>query len=218
MQELTTNFTSRQEMEETMQKVQKDQSQLSELCKNLVVTNEEENAKAFEILGNVKGRKDLLEERRVKYTKPLLDSKKAIDEDFKKAAAPYIEMEKNVKAAIATYTDKKRAAAAEEQRRLEAERSAEANRIAEEEGITRRQALAQIEKPVVEVNTSVSTENARGATKLVAKFEIVNPENVPAEYKVVDEKLVRKAIAAGARRIAGVKIWEETQVVALSQK
>lgn len=208
-----TNFTTRQQMDETMQAIKKDQTTLAATCSAITVTDEASMGIAAEVLAQVKGRIKRIEDKRTEYVKPLNDTVKTINADFKAAAAPYLEMEKQLKGAIGTFVDAQRKAAAEEQRRLEAERSKEADKLAKEEGISRRAALAQIDKPVVEAQTtSVTTDTAKVVTKLVAKFEVVNPENVPAEYKIVDERLIRKAVQGGARRIPGVKIWEETTV------
>lgn len=212
MEAITTNFTSRQEMEETMQNIAKEQTRLQELCETISVSNPEEMSQAADLAIQVKARLNRIEQLRVEYVKPLNDHVKRINGDFKKAAEPFLAIETSLKGKISAYRMEQERIATEERKRLEAERRAEADRIAKEEGLTRREALAQIEKPVVEAEVkSASTEQGKVVTKMVWKFEVVNTENVPAEYKVVDEKLIRKAVANGARRIAGVKIWEEAQ-------
>lgn len=212
MEAITTNFTSRQEMEETMQNISKEKERLQGLCDSITVSNPEEMNKAADIAIQVKARLNRIEELRVAYVKPLNDHVKKINSDFKKAAEPFLNFESFLKGKISVYRMEQERIATEERKRLEAERRAEADRIAKEEGMTRREALAQIEKPVVEAEVkSASTESGKVVTKMVWKFEVVNTENVPAEYKVVDEKLIRKAVQAGARRIAGVRIYEEAQ-------
>lgn len=202
-------------VEATIVAIKKDQTSLFNQVQTLSVTNEEEMTAASEVLSQVHARVKRIEAKRIEYVKPLNDQVSKINADFKAAAKPYVEMESTIKQKIGNYVDEQRRLAAIEQRRLDDERRKEAQRLAAQEDISQRKAMAQIEKPVVEAPvTAVKTETAKVVTKLVAKFEITDPSAVPEEYKMVDERLVRKAVLAGARKIAGVKIWEESQVSA----
>lgn len=49
-------------------------------------------------------------------------------------------------------------------------------------------------------------------SRQVWSFEIKNPNEVPREFLEIDETKIRKAVAAGAREIAGVKIFQETKI------
>jgi hypothetical protein len=44
-------------------------------------------------------------------------------------------------------------------------------------------------------------------------FEVMDASLVPAEYKIVDEQLIKDAVKMGAREIPGVRIFEETKTV-----
>lgn len=44
------------------------------------------------------------------------------------------------------------------------------------------------------------------------KFEITDPNQVPRAYCTPDEKLIRQEVAAGARNIPGVRIYEEESI------
>jgi hypothetical protein len=46
----------------------------------------------------------------------------------------------------------------------------------------------------------------------VWKFDVLDDELVPRDYLVVDESLIRKAMAAGVREIPGVRIYQDEQV------
>lgn len=202
-----------QEIEKTITDIKEDQKVFIPQLETLKVSTKEEMEAAAELLGKVKARIKRIEEKRVEYTKPLNDQVKKFNADFKAMAEPYVNMETELKRRIGNYVDHERKMAALEQARLEEKRRQEAAKIAEQEGISNRAALAQIEKPVVEVqNTSANTDSAKVSTKVVWKFEVVNVDNVPEIYKVVDEKLIRKAVASGVHRIAGVRIWDEAQV------
>ncbi len=203
-----------QEIETTIEKIKEDQKVFIPLVEGIQITSKAEMEVAADFLAKVKARSKQLEERRLEYTKPINESLRKINADFKEMAEPYLRMEAQLKQRIGKYVDHQRQMAALEEARLEEQRRQQAAKIAKEENITKRQALAQIEKPVVEAeNTSAKTESGSVSTKMVWKFEVVNTENVPEIYKVVDEKAIRKAIANGVHRIAGVKIWEESQVV-----
>ena len=68
-------------------------------------------------------------------------------------------------------------------------------------------------KKVAPINISVPA-NSYSVTKLngaakVWKFKVTNPSLVPREYLIVDDTLIRKAVANGSRNIPGVKIFQE---------
>jgi hypothetical protein len=69
-----------------------------------------------------------------------------------------------------------------------------------------------LERP--DISFPVSIASAEEATKIkgVTKrwaFEIMDETKVPHEYLTVDEKKIRKAIAAGTRNISGVRIFQQ---------
>jgi hypothetical protein len=59
----------------------------------------------------------------------------------------------------------------------------------------------------------IESQKVSGARK-VWKHEVTDAAAVPREFLVVDETAIRRAIAAGTRAIAGVKIFEETIISA----
>lgn len=100
----------------------------------------------------------------------------------------------------------------------DAEARAEAARQAEEQAKVD-EMVAQETRPVVTTAAPVaeqkSTIKAGGAAatfRKVWKFEVEDASRVPTAYMVVDEKLIRAAVADGAREIPGVRIYEEEQV------
>lgn len=206
---------SASDMKRVVTLIEKDTQDVLSKVNSIQVRNDVEMTQAGELLSKVKDRLKRVEEKRKEYVQPLNDQVKKINGDFKSLAEPYVKMERDLKSAIGTYVTEQQRIERERVRAEEEARREEARKIAEKENISNRKALAQIEKPVeTKVVTSVKTETAKVVTKTVTKFEIVDPSKVPDDYKVVSEQLVRKAVNSGIKKIAGVKIYEETQVSA----
>lgn len=92
--------------------------------------------------------------------------------------------------------------------RGEAEKFATEAKKAREEAEKTEALPIQVEKP----ETSVRTAAGLIHTKKVWVFQITDPTLIPERFKVVDEKAIRKAIGEGEREIAGVRIFQETQM------
>jgi len=99
-------------------------------------------------------------------------------------------------------TEKK---AREEARRIQEQ----INKEAEAKGVE----APQIAEPVMPAPQKVarSESGAAAYTKKVWTFEIEAAAEIPREYLVPDEKLIRERIKQGMRNIPGVKIYQETQ-------
>jgi hypothetical protein len=94
-----------------------------------------------------------------------------------------------------------RRAAAEAQARLDAEAKA-----AHVEPV-------KIEAPVIPKKETV-TRTAEGSSNVSKhwNFEIVNADEVPRQYLVIDDKAINLAIKAGVREIPGVRIFQDTRI------
>ena len=57
------------------------------------------------------------------------------------------------------------------------------------------------------------TEAGSSSQRKIWTFEITDEKAVPAEYRIIDEQLIKDAIKQGARSIPGVRIFEETKVI-----
>ncbi len=67
--------------------------------------------------------------------------------------------------------------------------------------------------PVIPKKTEpIRTDVGTSSTRMVWDFEISEPEKVPDDYRVIDEKKIKRAIDAGIRDIPGVHIYERPQV------
>jgi hypothetical protein len=60
---------------------------------------------------------------------------------------------------------------------------------------------------------TMSSEKASTSTREKLTFEILDPELVPDEYWVIDEKMIQSHIALGKRDIPGVKIMTEKTMI-----
>lgn len=211
-------------IESTLTTIKQDQVTFQEQIATIIVENDEQYAMASEVLCQVKARLKRVEQKRLEYTKPLNDQVKKMNADFKEAAAPYVEMELTIKGKIGAYVTEQRRKQEEAERQERLRRQEEARKLAESENISRQKAAAEIRKQHEEQEalvpkgpaqqTSVKTSTAKVVTKVVTKFEVIDPSKVPDEFKIVDERLIRIALSGGAKRIPGVKIWEDTQVSA----
>lgn len=217
-------MTNNENLETTITTIKQDQKTVQQDIQSIIVSNDEQMDAASEILSKVKARINRVEEKRKEYVQPLNVQVRKINADFKEVLEPYKIMEEVVKGRIGAYVTEQRKIQEQKEREERERQREEARKLAEKEKISAQKAAAQLRKvreekealmPKEEApKTSVKTETAKVVTKVVMKFEVTDSSKVPDEFKVVDEKLIRKAVNAGAKRIAGVRIYEETQVSA----
>ena len=62
------------------------------------------------------------------------------------------------------------------------------------------------------IRSSVNQSTATSTVRTVWTFEVVDLSAVPADFLMLNEKAVRQAIKDGAREIAGLKIFQTSQV------
>jgi hypothetical protein len=90
----------------------------------------------------------------------------------------------------------------------------EAIRKAEEEALKNAVQAPTVAPPVVQEAPKVTrTESGSASQRKVWTFEILNADEVPVQFKVIDEQKIRDAIKTGAREIPGVRIYEETKTI-----
>jgi len=215
-----------QNVESTLTTIKNDTVEIRDEIQSIIVSNDEQMDMASEFLSKVKTRINRVEAKRKEYVQPLNDQVKKINADFKEVKAPYEEMERIVKGRIGAYVTEQRRIREEKEREEKRRQQEEARKLAEKQKISNQKAAAQLRKEREEQEafkpkdieiapkTSSNTESAKVVTKVVTKFEVTDPSKVPDQYKVVDEKLIRKAVNNGVKRIAGVRIYEDTQVCA----
>ena len=177
----------------------------------IIVTDEASNVMAIELAGGAKKLNKTIEDYRKELVQPALDYQRSVNNLCKHYQDRLTTIERDVKSKCGQY-----------QQRVELERrkAQEAVRIAQEKlqrQIEAEARAANVEPPpivapvVPESPKTVRTEQGSMTFKDVWKFEITAAQEVPREFLVVDERLIRQAVASGIRQIAGVRIWSEKE-------
>lgn len=163
----------------------------------------------------VTAKKDLI-------VKPIKGSLKLIEAEFKVILEPLSDLETLIKKEIARdYTEQEairleieRKAREEEakklaklQEKLESDNLLERSLAENKAEIIKQNAEAKIETaaPKTNINTNIGSTNIRK----IWTYEVLDPNLVPAEYKVIDSALVNGAIRNGERKIPGLRIFEK---------
>jgi hypothetical protein len=224
-----------------LEAVQTDTAAIVAQAEAVVVANDADLEVASRVLKDVATNKKSLEDRRDFFVRPLNDQVKNINTLFKTLAAPLLEADRVIRLKVTDYRtaqaeiarreqERINAAARAEQERLNelarkeqerldkiaAAQQAKANKAAEKKGIEAPVIVAPVvvaetvAAPVVIAPPPVTVGNV--TTRKVWKFKVVNAALVPREFLYVDERMIREAIAAGTREIAGVSIYQEEQI------
>lgn len=178
------------------------QSKTKEIIKkaNSIVIKDEPSQKfATDMRSYIKKAYNNLEEKRKMFTAPILEAKRNIDEEFKTMTIPLTEATKVLDEKLLAYHRELQAKAEEE-----AKAKAIVNdKVAEDLG------LPKVETIPVEVPNMV--KGALGGTFIQKRwtFELINQEEVPDKYKMLDEVKINAAIRAGERDIKGLRIYQK---------
>lgn len=189
-----------------------------ERAEHLVIKSDEDNAEATTVLSELTTRKKGIEEARKFFVDPLNAQVKAINEKFKPQTERLDEVIQIIKTKVGAYhlaQEKKRA---DEQERLDKiRREADAKRIAEG-----KETIATPVRQVEEKQQTTKTTTGSATVKKVWKFKIVSFKDLPKDIKVlimteamkagIGDTVVRKMVNAGVREMAGVEIYQDTQV------
>jgi len=177
----------------------------------LVVDSHESNLTAVEMAGQVKKLGKTLEEGRVKYTKPANEYVKGINGLIKPFQDKLKAIENGLKGKISQHqarVELEQRKAEEAARKAQAELQKKLDADAKKAGVE----SVQIDALVVPKADPVArTESGTAYQRTTWEFEIEDEAQVPGEYKVADERLIRAAVKAGIRQIPGVKIYQKTQ-------
>ncbi|MCB2188623.1 MAG: hypothetical protein KQJ78_19555 [Deltaproteobacteria bacterium] len=177
------------------------------------VESEGQEHEATALAGAIKKLAKALEDERKRITGPALEFKRGVDGMVNGYADRLARAESEIKRKIMTFRGaqeverrKKEAAArqamAEAQAKLDAEASAA--------GV----ASVELPAPIVPPAPSVTrTESGSSHGQKTWAFEVIDPQQVPGKYKIVDEKAIRRDVRAGVREIPGVKIFQEEKLV-----
>lgn len=150
---------------------------------NLVVTNQEEYDRAYEIGKKVSTLLKMIDEKEKSITKPINDSLKQIRDMFRPYKTQVEDEKARIGAILNTYTReeeaKKKLAEARAVARLE-------KGTMREETVVRKLALIEAQAP-----------DTKGKTTSVLKCTLIDITKVPAKYLILNEALVKEDFRAG---------------------
>lgn len=200
----------------------KDLGILDKSIKAFKITDDVTRGNASLLLTSVKTKIKEVTGKKDSIVKPIKESVKLIEAEFKIILEPLSELETIIKKEIARdYT-------VQEEIRLETERKAreeEAKKLAKlneklnsENQLER--SLAENKAEQIRMNTETKIESVAvktnintnvGSTNIrkIWTYEVIDPKLVPVEYKVIDSALVNGAIRNGERNIPGLRIFEK---------
>lgn len=192
------------------------------------ITNAAEKDNAVSLLKEVSDYSKALTAQRQELTRPLKEQAKAIESDFKKPLDFLKEADGIIRTKINAYltAERRKAEAEAEAARKAAEEKALADALALEsekgnntyDPVTQAAVNEMIEEKqysiidATAVRSTVNQSTATSTVRTVWTFEVVDLSAVPADFLMLNEKAVRQAIKDGAREIAGLKIFQTSQV------
>lgn len=197
------------EQSKEIQEVHTQTSSIVSAAKSIVIENDFDLNKASIVAKDISDTKKSVEERRQFFVRPLNEQVKKVNDLFKILAAPLLEADTLIRSKVGAYRTAQAEVARKEQARLDAlaaKQQAALDKKAEKQGVE----APIITAPVV---AQPAAKVGHASMRKDWRFTIVDAAKVPADYLVVDESKIRKAIAGGVREIAGVKIYQEETVV-----
>jgi len=194
----------------------------------ITITTREQSVDVHNGLAEVKALQGQVEHSRRGLVNPLNEQVKAINNVWRPLTEALEKLEQTAKRKIILWQQAERERVAREQeaarkRQEEAERK-QAEALAKAEAAknsrVRDAALASAKKASEELMaarteepmdapTGIKTDSGTSWTRPVWTFKVIDPQLVPREFLVVDEKAIRAAIAKGVRDLPGVTIWQE---------
>lgn len=200
-------------------------------CVSVLIENDDHMQQAAEMLRTIKTRSKELNEKRLEITRPIDESKNQIMALFNPVQEKLKQGESILKAAILAYERK----IAEENRLMQIQ----ANKLAEEQAAAKAAAIIRDaeqamddDKPELALAYVAKAEEVKPVSVNVAaqrrpsgisipkhwKHRVINPELVPPEFRLIDEKKLAKYATAmkESAKVPGVEFYEEATVSAKS--
>lgn len=193
--------------------IKKDALSLQKKVQGIKIVTNKEAIEATEMLSQVKARAKRIEEIRLSYTKPLNDSLRKINSDFKEALRPYAEMESSLKRGILDYRAEEERKRRAEEERLRKEAEARAREEARKKHVAMKKVMEKAPVPVIEKQSTVIASNTSTVrARMVTKFRVVDKNKIPRKYLIVNETAIRVDIRNGISTIPGVEIYQEEEL------
>ena len=177
------------------------------------VASDNDMVTATNLLGAIATAKKTLEEQRKFLVAPLNNHVKSINNRFKEYSLPLERADKILRGKVMAYRqeqERKRREEEERLRKLAEKEQAKLAKKAAKKGLPEPPPIIipHIEAPVRTVQADFGT----ASVKKVWTYEIVNENEIPREYLVVNEKKIAAVVKAGIREIPGVRIFETEQL------
>lgn len=178
----------------------------------LKVTDDDSAATATEMIAQASGLVKKIEGKRKEKIKDPDSFVRSVNSIVRPVRLKVEGITKSVKKKIGDYEYQKILKQREDEKKIKeaaAKAQAELDKQAKEKGV---ESVKLPEMKVPKKKDPIRTEVGTASTRMVWDFEIEDAEKVPDNYKVIDEKKIKNAIAAGIRDIPGVKIVERPSV------
>ena len=171
---------------------------ISEAKKLQDVDTDKNYTDADEIISRISKMLKRIDKTRKFYTDPLKEQVKKINQRYEKYSVPMLEADNVLRGKMLVFRQK------QEVRRREEEVTArlEAEKIAKKENISVEEILESSDK-----ESALESDNS--TVKKIWDFEVTDFEQIPREYLVVSNTIVKNEIWAGVRKIKGIRIFQK---------
>ena len=178
-----------------IQVLEKQATPLVKKAENYKVASVEDVEKASYFLKKLKETENMIEAKRLEFTKPLNQSLRAINATFKKVAEPLVSARNILTQNVLHWKVAESARLAkEEERRRKIQEAHEAKGH-------------EVKAPVVLDRPDTQIGNTQ--TRKTWTFEVEDFTKVPDHFKMINSTPIRDMIRSGAREIPGLKIYQK---------
>jgi len=182
-------------------------------AQSFTIANDTDMVNATNLLSVIAKTKKELEEQRKFLVKPLNDHVKSINDRFKAYTLPLDRADTILRKKVLEYRqeqERKRREEEERLRKLAEKEQARLEKKAEKKG---EPAPPPIIVPTLDGPAkTVQADLGTASVKQVWTYEIVDENQIPREYLMVDEKKIAAVVKAGVRNIPGVRIYQADQL------
>jgi hypothetical protein len=188
--------------------------QYEEDTKNIVIASPEQEGHAIDIGKAVKQLRDEAEDLRKQTVSPAKQMLKNIDLMFSTVTDRADASIRIIKEKILSFREneeRKRVVAQLKAEEEYAKKLAEAEKKAEKSGKEVKMPPPPL-PPQADVSNQIAGKDSAGQVKKVWTFEIEDERDIPREYMTPDEKAIKQAISSGVRKIAGIKIYQKSNI------
>lgn len=193
-----TNPADQLDQDRTLREIVRDAIALDKKAEDIQIQNEEGQAGALAIIKEARSFIDIIEEKRKFFSVPLNNILSSLNEKARILKDPINRIIQKVNGKLIEYKRKADEAARKEREKLQKkiERAAENGKPIPVQ-------------PQINVPKTVRADAGTLSYKKVWRYEIINEQEVPREYLMLDTSKIQKVINAGVRSIPGLRIFED---------